>query len=76
MKITFQSSLAVVLFDAFIIFKIYTYKSLVGVKSPTTAMKRKDAIVASIANGCDIILFNKSLDEDIAYVKAGIVDGT
>ena len=41
----------------------------------TTAMKRKDAIVASIANGCDIILFNKSLDEDIEYVKAGIVDG-
>ena len=41
----------------------------------TTAMKRKDAVVASIANGCDIILFNKSLDEDIAYVKARIADG-
>lgn len=41
----------------------------------TTAMKRKDAVVASIAGGCDIILFNKSLDEDIAYMKAGIADG-
>lgn len=41
----------------------------------TTAMKRQDAVVASIAAGCDIILFNKSLDEDIAFVKAGIADG-
>lgn len=41
----------------------------------TTAMKRKEAVVNSIANGCDIILFNKDLDEDIAYIKAGITDG-
>lgn len=41
----------------------------------TTAMKRQDAVVQSIANGCDIILFNKDLDEDIAFVKAGIADG-
>lgn len=41
----------------------------------TTAMKRKDAVVASIANGCDIILFNKSLDEDISFIKEGIADG-
>lgn len=41
----------------------------------TTAMKRKDAVVESIANGCDIILFNKSLEEDIAFIKEGITDG-
>lgn len=41
----------------------------------TTAMKRKDAVVESIANGCDIILFNKSLEEDIAFIKEGIADG-
>ena len=41
----------------------------------TTAMKRKDAIVESVANGCDIILFNKSLEEDIQFVKDGITDG-
>lgn len=41
----------------------------------TVAMKRKDAVVASVANGCDIVLFNKSLDEDIAFIKAGLADG-
>lgn len=41
----------------------------------TTAMKRADAVVSSIANGCDIILFNKDLDEDIAFIKQGIADG-
>lgn len=41
----------------------------------TTAMKRKEAVVSSIANGCDIILFNKDLDEDISFVKQGLADG-
>lgn len=41
----------------------------------TTAMKRQDAVVSSIANGCDIILFNKDLDEDISFIKNGIADG-
>ena len=41
----------------------------------TTAMKRENAIVSSIANGCDIILFNKDLDEDISFIKRGIEDG-
>lgn len=41
----------------------------------TTAMKRSEAVVNSIANGCDIILFNKDLDEDIRFVKQGILDG-
>lgn len=39
------------------------------------AMKRKDAVVESIANGCDIILFNKCLEEDISFIKEGIADG-
>lgn len=41
----------------------------------TTAMKREDAVVNSIANGCDIILFNKDLDEDISFIKKGIAAG-
>lgn len=41
----------------------------------TTAMKRENAVVASIANGCDIILFNKDLDEDISFIKKGVSDG-
>lgn len=41
----------------------------------TTAMKRRDAVVSSIANGCDIILFHKDLDEDISFIKQGIADG-
>ncbi len=41
----------------------------------TTAMKRQDAVVSSVANGCDIILFNKDLDEDISFIKKGIADG-
>jgi len=41
----------------------------------TTAMKRENAVVSSIANGCDIILFNKDLDEDISFIKKGIEDG-
>ncbi len=41
----------------------------------TTAMKRQDAVVNSVANGCDIILFNKDLDEDISFIKEGISDG-
>lgn len=41
----------------------------------TTAMKRQDAVVNTVANGCDIILFNKDLDEDISFIKEGISDG-
>lgn len=41
----------------------------------TTAMKRQDAVVSSIANGCDIILFNKDLDEDISFIRQGLNDG-
>ncbi|MBR4462949.1 MAG: glycoside hydrolase family 3 protein [Erysipelotrichaceae bacterium] len=41
----------------------------------TTAMKRKDAIPQAIAAGADMILFNKSLDEDYAYMLEGIRSG-
>lgn len=41
-----------------------------------TAMPRAKAIPAAIAAGADMILFNKSLDEDYGYLLAGIEDGT
>ncbi|MGF6990285.1 beta-glucosidase-like glycosyl hydrolase [Lachnospiraceae bacterium PM6-15] len=40
-----------------------------------TAMKRSQAIPAAIAAGADMILFNKSLDEDYGYLMAGIQEG-
>ncbi len=41
----------------------------------TTAMPRKQAIPTAIACGCDMILFNKSLEEDLGYLKNGLKDG-
>ena len=41
-----------------------------------TAMPRAKAIPAALAAGADMILFNKSLDEDYGYLLAGIQDGT
>ena len=41
----------------------------------TVAMPRAKAIPTAIANGADMILFNKSIDEDFAYLMAGIRDG-
>ncbi|MDO5422748.1 MAG: glycoside hydrolase family 3 N-terminal domain-containing protein [Eubacteriales bacterium] len=41
----------------------------------TSAMPRKDAIPRMIAAGCDMILFNKSLDEDFEYLMEGIKAG-
>jgi beta-N-acetylhexosaminidase len=35
------------------------------------AMKRADAVPTSIAAGADMFLFNKSLPEDVAYMKDG-----
>ena len=37
----------------------------------TAAMKRSEAIVQAINAGCDMILFNKSLEEDFGYLLAG-----
>lgn len=43
----------------------------------TSAMKRREAIPTAIASGCDMILFNKDIEEDFQYlmdgIKAGIV---
>lgn len=41
----------------------------------TSAMPRSKAIPTAIASGCDMILFNKSLDEDYQYLLDGIRDG-
>ncbi len=37
--------------------------------------KRKDLIPGAIAAGCDMILFTKNLDEDVAYMKDGVKNG-
>ena len=41
----------------------------------TSAMKRSEAIPQAIAAGCDMILFNKSLEEDYRYLLDGVKNG-
>ena len=41
----------------------------------TAAMPRRLAVPTAIAAGCDMILFNKSLDEDYQYLLEGIETG-
>ncbi|SEA27084.1 beta-N-acetylhexosaminidase [Pseudobutyrivibrio sp. ACV-2] len=41
----------------------------------TTAMKRSDALPACIMAGCDMILFNKNIDEDYEFIRAALSDG-
>lgn len=41
----------------------------------TAAMPREKAIPTAIQNGCDMILFNKSLDEDVEFLKRGLKKG-
>lgn len=41
----------------------------------TSAMPRREAIPAAIAAGADMILFNKSLDEDYGFLLAGLEAG-
>lgn len=41
----------------------------------TSAMPRRDAIPAAIAAGADMILFNKSLDEDYGFLLEGLKTG-
>lgn len=41
----------------------------------TAAMPRSKAIPTTIASGVDMILFNKSIDEDFGYLMAGIRNG-
>ena len=40
------------------------------------AMERSKAIPASIAAGCDMLVFNTDFEEDYRYLLAGIADGT
>ncbi|MCM1193557.1 MAG: glycoside hydrolase family 3 protein [Acetatifactor muris] len=41
----------------------------------TSAMPRKLAIPTAIESGCDMILFNKSLEEDFEYLLSGVKAG-
>jgi beta-N-acetylhexosaminidase len=41
----------------------------------TAAMKRSLAIPTAIASGCDMILFNKSIEEDYQYLLDGLKNG-
>lgn len=41
----------------------------------TVAMKRSEAIPQAIAAGCDMILFNKSLEEDYGYLLTAVKEG-
>ena len=41
----------------------------------TAAMKRSEALPASIMAGCDMILFNKDIREDYQYIRAALNDG-
>lgn len=41
----------------------------------TNAMPREEAVPRCIANGCDMLLFNKSLDEDYEFMKKGVKNG-
>jgi beta-N-acetylhexosaminidase len=40
-----------------------------------TYLPRRKAIPAMLESGCDMILFNKSLDEDICYLRDGLSNG-
>lgn len=39
------------------------------------AMDRKTAVPSAIANGCDMLLFQRDLEEDIQFMLQGIEDG-
>lgn len=39
------------------------------------SMDRKKAVPRTIAAGCDMFLFTKNLEEDFAYMKAGVEEG-
>lgn len=40
-----------------------------------SAMERKTAVPLCIENGCDVILFNRNMDEDFQYMKEGYERG-
>lgn len=39
------------------------------------AMSRREALPLTIENGCDMILFNKNIDEDYEFIREGIKNG-
>ncbi len=39
-------------------------------------MPRAKAVPAAIAAGCDMFLFTRNMEEDFAFMKAGVADGT
>lgn len=39
------------------------------------AMKRSEALCITIENGCDMILFNKDIDEDYQSIRDGLANG-
>jgi len=39
-------------------------------------MPRSKAVPQAIAAGCDMFLFTKSMEEDVAFMRAGVEDGT
>jgi beta-N-acetylhexosaminidase len=41
----------------------------------TSAMPRRKSIPFAIESGCDMILFNKDLEEDYAFMKKGLEEG-
>ena len=41
-----------------------------------TVMPREKAVPRTIAAGCDMFLFTKNLEEDFAFMTAGVKDGT
>ena len=41
----------------------------------TIPMSREKAVPETIAAGCDMFLFTKNMDEDIAYMKKGVENG-
>lgn len=56
------------------------FKGLVVTDATTMAgmiipMTREQAVPLSIAAGCDMFLFTRSLDEDYGYMKKGVEDG-
>ena len=42
----------------------------------STVMSREKAVPLTIASGCDMFLFTKNLEEDFAFMKKGVEDGT
>lgn len=47
-----------------------------GMAGFTSCGERKDIVPLCIENGCDILLFPRDIKEDMAFLKAGLANGT